>query len=133
MMIQPFPSIEKALRQVIQDGYPAAQGHVGIALRYEDEELYVWLGLFGGSNDATSGEWTFDIDIFGSNYNTALGHASAIEALLLTPGGHRTDELIIDYVAQNAVPHLIPWGDDEETFRLTSTYVIRARRVPRSA
>lgn len=128
--IQPFPSIEKALKTVIEDRYPEASGHVGGDLQTVpvDGSIYVWLGLVpgGGINDQTSGQWTIDVDVFARDYSSAMMHASGIEAMLLA-SPHRTDEIIIDSVFQNQSPAERPW-DDDNVYRVGATYVLTARR-----
>ena len=128
--IQPFPSIEKALKQVIEMNYPEANGHTGGDLQTVpvDGSIYVWLGLVpgGGVNDQTSGQWTIDVDVFARDYNSAMMHASGIEAMLID-SPHRTDEIIIDSVFQNQSPTERPW-DDDSVYRVGATYVLTARR-----
>lgn len=128
--IQPFPSIEKALKWVIESNYPEANGHVGGDLQGipVDGSIYVWLGLVpgGGVNDRTSGQWTVDVDVFARDYNSAMMHASGIEVMLLE-SPHRTDEIIIDSVFQNQSPVERPW-DDDNVYRVGATYVLTARR-----
>ena len=130
MTINPFGLIEMAVKELVEVKYPAAEGKVGGDLSYtSDQDLYVWIGLIpgGGSADEIEGTWAVDIDVFGNTYATAMGHALALEAILLTPGGHVTDTMRVDRVYQNASPAEGPW-DDDAAFRISATYAFSARR-----
>lgn len=129
MSIQPFPLIEKAVKQVIETQYPIAAGKTGGDPAYAvGDGIYVWISLVpgAGSTDENGGQWTIDIDVFGDSYGEPMGHALALEALLLR-GRFTTDEMIIDNVFQNTGPFEGPW-DDDAVFRISSTYVFTARR-----
>lgn len=130
MTINPFGLIEMAVKDLVEAKYPAADGKVGGDLSYtSDQDLYVWIGLLpgGGSSDEIEGTWAVDIDVFGNSYAVAMGHALALEAVLLTPGGHVTDTMRVDRVFQNTGPAEGPW-DDDSAFRISATYVFSARR-----
>lgn len=128
--IQPFPSIEKALKQVIEEKYPEANGNVGGDLQGvpADGSIYVWLGLVpgGGISDKTTGQWTIDVDVFARDYSSAMMHANNIEAMLLD-APHRSDQVQIDSVFCNANSAVKPW-DDDTAYRIGATYVLTARR-----
>jgi hypothetical protein len=128
--IQPFGLIEMAVKELVEAKYAPAEGKVGGDLSYTvDQDLYVWIGLIpgGGSSDEIEGTWAVDIDVFGNAYATAMGHALALEAILLTPGGHVTDTMRVDSVTQNSGPSEGPW-DDDAAWRISATYVFTARR-----
>jgi len=121
--------IDAAIKELIEESYEPADGKVGGDLSYESgDALYVWIGPIpgGGSTDLTTGQWAVDIDCFGASYATAMGHALAIEALLL-PGRHETSSMIIDSVYQNSFPAERFW-DDDSAYRISATYVFTARR-----
>lgn len=130
MTIQPFGLIEMAVKELIEAKYAPAFGKVGGDLSYTaDQDLYVWVGLIpgGGSADEIEGTWAVDIDIFSASYASAMTHALALEAALLTPGGHRTPTMRVDSVSENSAPSEGPW-DDDSAFRISATYVFTARR-----
>lgn len=134
MTIQPFGLIEMAVKELIEAKYTPASGKVGGDLSYTPsadpaEDLYVWVGLIPGAGaaDQIEGTWAVDIDTFGTDYKATMDHALALEAMLLTPGGHRTDTMRVDSVVQNGSPSEVPW-DDDSVFRISATYVFTARR-----
>ena len=127
--IQPFPSIEKALKWVIEQKYPEANGNVGGDLQGvpDDGTIYVWLGLIPGAgvSTKTEGQWAIDVDVFARDYNSAMMHANNIEAMLFD-SPHRTPEVIIDSVFGGS-PAERPW-DDDNAYRVGATYTLTARR-----
>lgn len=128
--ISAFGLIEKAAKYIIEQGYAPALDNVGGDLSYDGvSHLYVWIGLIpgSGSTDATEGSWAMDIDCFAPSYAEAMRAALDIEALLLTPGGRNTPEMIVDSVTENASPGEVPWEDDN-VYRISATYVLSARR-----
>ena len=131
MSIKPFPMIEKAIKEVLVQHYePADDANTGGDLDVDkiNAGTYFWIGLIpgAGSTDETSGQWMADLDVFGSNYAEASGHALALEALLLA-GRFTTSEMIIDNVYQNSSPAEGPW-DNDAVFRISASYVFTARR-----
>lgn len=129
MPINPFPLIEVAVKDVIEQKYPLSDGKVGGDLSYESgQDLYVFVGLVpgSGSTDETTGEWAVDIEVFAPSYASAMTHSLALEALLL-PGRHATSSMILDNVYQNTSPSERPW-DDDSVFRVGATYVFTGRR-----
>lgn len=129
MTIQPFSLIEVAIKDLIEAKYEPAAGNVGGDLSYSGQDLYVWIGLIpgGGAADQIEGTWAVDIDAFAATYGEAMTHALAIEAMLLAPGGHRTDTMRVDSVYESSSPAEVPW-DDEGSYRISATYVFSARR-----
>ena len=130
MTIQPFGLIEMAVKELIEAKYEPAEGKVGGDLSYDGtSDLYVWIGLIpgGGSADQIEGTWAVDIDCFGTSYGEAMTHALALEAMLLTPGGHVTPTMRVDSVFENSAPAEAIWEDDG-VFRISGTYVFSARR-----
>ena len=129
MTVTPFPMIERALKELIVQRYPAAEGRLGGDLSFESGDgLYVWYALVGGSSDQIEGEWIVDIDVFGDSYGAAMDAALALEAGLLGKTYARTELMRIDNISQNEVPVERPW-DDELVFRIGATYVFTARRT----
>lgn len=127
-MTNPFPMVEKAVKELVEDVYPAAVGKVGGDLSYErGDGLYVWIGLIPtGGTTQIDGEWVLDIDVFGDSYATAMTHALALEALLVGPK-HVTSVMRLDNCYQNVGPAERPW-DDDSVYRIGATYVFTARR-----
>lgn len=126
-MTNPFPMIEKALVELIETKYPAADGKVGGDLSYTGTGFYVWVGLIpGGSSDQINGSWAVDIDVFSTSYADAMTRSLALEALLVGPR-HTTEVMRIDNCTQTQSPTERPW-DDESIFRIGATYVFTARR-----
>lgn len=127
-MTTPFPMVEKAIKELIEEKYPAADGRVGGDLSYTTGDgLYVWIGLVpGGSTDQIEGEWILDIDTFGESYAAAMNASLDIEAALVGPR-HVTSVLRLDNCYQNEGPSERPW-DDESSYRVGATYVFTARR-----
>lgn len=128
-MTQPFPIVEKAIKQYIESAYPVALGKTGGDPSFDSgADLYVWISLVpgGGRTDEIYGQWTYDIDVFAPDYVTAMGHALNLEALLVGPR-HVTPTLILDNTYQNEAPSERPW-DDETMVRIGATYVSTARR-----
>lgn len=131
-MAQPFEMVEKAVKELIEARYEAAQGKVGGDMSFEaGEGFYVWIGLVpGGSTNETQGEWVLDIDVFGDAYGTAMGHALGVEGALIGSRLH-TPTMRLDNCYQNEGPAERPW-DDESVYRIGATYTFTARR-PSSA
>ena len=127
-MTNPFPMVEKAVRQLIEQEYPTVAGRVGGDLAYaRGDGFYVWLGLIpGGSTTQLEGEWVLDIDILADSYGTAMDHALAIEAALIGPR-HVTSTMRLDNCYQNEGVAERPW-DEESVYRLGATYTFTARR-----
>ena len=125
----PFPMIEIALKELIVERFPEADGKLGGDLSYErGDGLYVWYGLVpGGASTATDGEWIVDIDVFADSYAAAMQAALELEAGLLGKTYGRTSEMRIDSITQNESPAERPW-DDDAVFRIGATYVFTARR-----
>lgn len=128
MTINPFPLVERAVKELIEAKYEPAVDKVGGDLSYvPGSGLYVWIGLIpGGSADEIEGEWILDIDVFGDAYGPAMTHALAIEAALVGPR-HVTSVMRLDNCYQNQGPAERPW-DDDSVFRIGATYVFTARR-----
>lgn len=126
--MNPFPMIEKALRELIQEKYPAAVGKVGGAPSYvSGDDLYVWISLIpGGTTTEVDGDWAVDVDVFGPSYVSAMTHALALEAVLLERR-HVTSIMRLDNTFVNSSPAERPW-DDESVFRIGATYSFSARR-----
>lgn len=126
-MTQPFPLVERALRELLQSKVTAAD-KVGSNLGYDvSDGVYVYLALVpGGRTDRTSGEWIVDIDVFAPSYGKSMEISLAIEALLVGRA-HRTELMILDSTTQNEAPAERPW-DDERAHRTGATYVFTARR-----
>jgi hypothetical protein len=127
--INPFPLVEMAVKEVIETGYEPAEGKVGGDLSYATgQDLYVWLALVpGGSTDELEGEWNLDIDVFADTYAGAMGHALALEAVLLKRR-HATSVMRLDRTYQNEAPVERPW-DDDSVYRVGATYTFTARRT----
>jgi len=127
--VTPFPMIELALKELIVERFPSAEGKVGGDLSFTSGDgLYVWYGLVpGGSSTATSGEWIVDIDVFADSYVAAMQAALELEAGLLGRTYAVTSVMRIDSITQNESPAERPW-DDETVFRVGATYVFTARR-----
>lgn len=128
--IQPFGMIERAVKQALVARMPDVEGSIGGDLSFDaaTDDFYVYISLAaGGGNGTIFGEWAVDIDVFDQSYTQAMRRALEIEALLLSPGGHRTPEMRLDFGFQNAYPAERPW-DDESSARIGSTYVFTARR-----
>lgn len=129
-MTKPFGMIEKALRELIDTKIEdVAHEQIGGDLSYDPvvDDFYIWIGLVTGSTTAVDGNWVVDIDVFDNDYTQAMERALALEAMLLTRGGHRTSVMRLDNVSQNEVPVVRPW-DDDSAFRIGSTYAFTARR-----
>lgn len=126
--MNPFPMIEKAVKELIEEKLEGAEGKVGGDLSYEGEEdFYVWIGLIpGGSADQIEGDWILDIDVFAKRYSEAMNKALALEAALVGPR-HVTSTMRLDNCYQNEGPAERPW-DDESVFRIGATYAFTARR-----
>ena len=123
----PFPMIEKALREYIEEAYPAADGKTGGDPSYvAGADLYVWISLVGGTTDQIDGSWVVDVDVFAPTYGSAMTHALELEAVLLGPR-KTTSTLRIDNSYQNEVPVERPWTD-ESVSRVGATYTLTARR-----
>lgn len=129
MTVEAFPMIEKAVKELIEESYQDAAGHVGGDPSYKPgDPLFVWIALIpGGSADETSGSWVLDIDVLADNYGRAMGHALGIEAALLNRKNRRTSQMIIDAVYSNSGPAERPW-DDDRVSRIGATYAFTARR-----
>lgn len=128
-MTQPFPIVEKAIKEYIESAYPPALGKVGGDPSYPaGTDLFVWVALVpgAGSTDRIYGSWAYDIEVFSPRYTDAMNHALAIEAVLVGPL-HVTDTLLLDNTTQNEAPAERPW-DDSEMVRIGATYVSTARR-----
>lgn len=128
--IQPFGMVERAVRQLIVEKMPDADGKIGGDLSFDAavDDFYIFIALVpGGGNGEIFGEWAVDVDVFDQNYTQAMRRALQIEAFLIKSGGHRTAEMRLDFGAQNAYPAERPW-DDESSARIGSTYVFTARR-----
>jgi len=125
--VQPFAPIEFAVKEMIEARYPAAVGKVGGDLSYDGTGLYVWIGLIPGSGfaDQTDGQWSLDVDVFGTDYNETMRAALAIEAGIL-PGRYSAAEMNIDTVSGGS-PAEVPW-DDEAVYRISAVYTFTARR-----
>lgn len=128
-MTKPFAMVEKALRELISAKMEVPPAAVGGDLSYDasTDDFYIWLGLVGGSTTAVDGEWIVDIDVFDNHYGQAMERALAIEAMLLTRGGHRTSLMRLDGAVQNEIPMERPWEDDN-AYRIGATYTFTARR-----
>lgn len=124
----PFPMIEKALKSLIETKYAEADGKVIGDLSYVPGGGFrVWIGLVpGGGSDQTEGEWIVDIDVFADTYTEAMGRALVLETHLIG-ARHVTEVMRIDNVYQNETPTERPW-DDEQSYRVGSTYTVTARR-----
>ena len=125
--MNPFPMVEKAVKELIETGYEPAAGNVGGDLSYDGTGLYVWIGLVpGGVTDEIEGEWILDVDCFGRTYAEAMSHALNLEPVLI---GRRkvTSVMRLDSCTQNEGPSERPW-DDETSYRVGATYVFTARR-----
>lgn len=128
MSINPFPIVQKALKELIETRYEPAQDKVGGDLSYtRDQDLYVWIGLIRGSTTEIDGEWSVDVDVFGTDWNATMGHALALEAILLERR-HVTSVMRLDRTHQNESPADRPW-DDDEVYRIGATYTFTARRT----
>jgi len=127
--IQPFPMVEKALKELLAAKMEIPTSSVGGDLSFDasTDDFYVWLGLVSGSTTAVDGYWTVDIDVFDQHYAQAMNRALAIEAMLLAPGGHRTTIMRLDNVSQNEIPMERPWEDDN-AYRIGASYTFVARR-----
>lgn len=128
-MTNPFPMVERAVRQLIEAKYPPAASRVGGSLSYQrGSGLYVWIGLTpGGQTTQIDGEWALDIDCFESSYSAAMNHALNLEAVLVGPR-HGTPLMRLDNCYQNEAPSERPW-DDDDVFRVGATYTFTARRT----
>ena len=128
-MTAPFPMVEKALKELLAAKMQVEPSSVGGDLSFDasTDDFYIWLGLVGGSTSEVDGLWTVDIDVFDQHYSQAMDRALAIEAMLLTRGGHRTTIMRLDNVSQNEIPMERPWEDDN-AFRIGATYTFVARR-----
>lgn len=128
MTIQPWPIVEKAIRELVEDKYAPADGHAGGAPSYEaGDDIYVWISRVpGGGSDEISGEWIVDIDCFAPTFGEAMTHANALEAIFLARM-HSTSVMNLDRTRQNESPTERPW-DDESVSRVGATYVFTARR-----
>jgi len=126
---KPFPMVEKALKELLSTKMEIPTTSVGGDLSFDasTDDYYVWLGLVGGQATEIDGLWTVDIDVFDQHYSQAMTRALAIEAMLLTRGGHRTTIMRLDNVSQNEIPMERPWEDDN-AFRIGATYTFVARR-----
>lgn len=126
-MSDPFPMVEKAVKEIIER-YEPADGKVGRDPNFDsDVDIYVMLDLVpGGSTTQLNGEWVLDIDVFSTTYNVAMGHALALEALLVRPR-HVTTVIRLDNCYENLGPAERPW-DDDGVYRVGATYVFTARR-----
>lgn len=129
MTVNPFPLVEKAVKELVEAKYPAAVGKVGGDLSYTpDQDFYVWIGLIpGGQTTEVDGTWIVDLDVFSTSYSDAMTRALAIEALLIGPR-HVTATMRLDNCYQNAAPSDRPW-DDDTVYRVGATYVFTARRT----
>ena len=131
--MNPFPMIEKAVKELLETQYPDAEGKVGGDMSYNGtDDFYVWIGLIpGGSTDQIEGDWIVDIDVFAASYAEAMERALALEPVLIGPR-KVTSVLRFDNVYQNEGPAERPW-DDESVFRIGATYALTARRPTSSA
>jgi hypothetical protein len=128
MTVQPFPMVEMAVKELIEALYPAAVGKVGGDLAYESgDDLYVFIGLIGGSTTQVDGQWVVDIDTFAPSYAAAMQASLDLEALLIGPR-HVTSVMRLDNTYQNEGPVERPW-DDDTVFRVGATYAFTARRT----
>jgi len=128
--LRPFGMVERAVKQAIVAKMPDAAGKIGGDLSFDaaEDDFYIFIALVPGrGNGSVFGEWAVDVDVFDQNYTQAMRRALEIEALLITPGGHRTPEMRLDFGTQNAYPAERPW-DDESSARIGATYVFTARR-----
>lgn len=128
MTTTPFGMVEKAVKELIEAKYAPAADHTGGDLAYNGtDDLYVWISLVpGGGTDEINGEWIVDIDCFSTTYGKAMGHALALEALLIG-SRHITETMRLDNCYQNSYPAERPW-DDDSSYRVGGTYVFTARR-----
>lgn len=123
-----FASIELAVKELIEDRYEFARGHIGGELSYQHGDgLYVWFGLVAGQTDQLEGSWAVDIDVFADSYGQAMQHALGVEAALLGRRYGRTSVMRLDSITQNEAPVERPW-DDDSVFRVGATYAFTARR-----
>lgn len=130
-MTTPFKPIDRTIKALITAKLSGATGKVGADLSYTaSQDFYVWIGLIPGasSSDRTSGYWTADIDVFGTDYLETMQRALDLEAILLNARGFRHDGQQIDVVFQSSAPGEIPW-DDDKVYRISATYTFSARRA----
>lgn len=126
MTVKPFPMVEMAVKELVET-YEPAKDRTGGDLSYDGSGLYFWLGLIpGGSADQIEGDWTLDIDVFGTSYADAMTAALDLEAVLVGPR-KTTSVLRLDNCYQNTGPSERPW-DDENVFRIGAVYTFTARR-----
>lgn len=136
--IVPWPSIERALLQVIltYDGMPEdaneALERVGGDLAYDGVmPWYVRIDeVPGGASNQIEGIFVVDVEVFAPEYTIAESVSNDLEALLLRyPHVVEVDDrkVVFDRVTQNSRPNDFPW-EDETVTRLGATYVITARR-----
>lgn len=131
-MTTPFPMIEMAVKELVEEKYPASEGKIGGDPDVPAAvDLYVMLNLVpGGSANQIEGEFILDIDVFSASYADAMTAALAIEAGVVGPR-HVTSIMRLDNCYENLGPAERPW-DDDATYRVGATYVFTARR-PSSA
>lgn len=130
MTLQPFGMVERAVKQVIAEKMPDTVGKIGGDLSFDAaiDDFYVFIALVpGGGNGTVFGDWAVDVEVFDQNYTQAMRRALQLEAILISPGGHRTAEMRLDFGSQNEYPAERPW-DDESSARIGATYVFTARR-----
>ena len=128
MTTTPFPMIEKAVKELIETKYPAANGKVGGDLSYvAGDGLYVRIALIpGGRSDRVNGQWSLDIETFGDTYSSAMQSSLDLEAVLVGPR-HVTSVMRLDNCYQNSSPSERPW-DDDAVYRVGAIYVFTGRR-----
>lgn len=134
-MAEPFPMIERSLREYIETAYPDAGGKTGgdpsyVSTGPGDPNFYVWISMVPGSGqtDEIQGSWAIDVEVLASSYAGAMTRSLDLEAVLLAARRFKASNgLIIDSVDQNTAPGERPW-DDDAVYLVGGTYVVTARR-----
>lgn len=125
--MQAFAMVEKAVRQVIETGMPAAVGKTGGDPGYEaGDDFFIWISLIGGQTDEINGQWSLDVDVLAPSYGAAMQTALDLEPVLLARR-HVTETMRLDNTFQNESPSERPWAD-ESVYRVGAIYSFTARR-----
>lgn len=87
---------------------------------------------FAGSRDELEDRPTIEVQVFAASYMVAGNLAEAIDAKLLTPGGHRIASnggfVLFDQVLSITSPVEVPWDAEGVIRRFQASYSVSIRR-----
>jgi hypothetical protein len=135
--VQPFGSVERAVMALLVRDYAPLTGlEARIGGEFPDSTLDQWYvrvdKVSGGRTDSFGGDFLVDVEVFSQDYLNAEKIALDIEALMLAHGYHVVladgKRWVIDDVQQNIGVADRPWDGDDDTYRMSASYALTARR-----